>query len=209
MSKNGDKSKRRLTAEDRAFLATYDLAKFDRPSVTADVAVLAPSREPGRGRAKARRVDLLLVKRGRPPFKGMWALPGGFLNRGESLEECARRELREETGLEAGALVHLAPRSEPGRDPRGWIVSCPFLCSVDPEAAAVRAADDAAEAKWFPLDDLPPLAFDHHEILLALRNAVGGALAGCGVFWYHPPHSRDTPPHTLEPPATQHPLRAN
>lgn len=154
--------------EEASFLASYRLDKYPRPSVAADIVALTLRSEPtGNWRAPERRsAAILLVKRGGHPFKGRWALPGGFLQPGESLEQCARRELREETGLEASALVPLAPRSAPGRDPRGWILSCPYLCIVTAGAEGVRGGDDAAAAEWRPLaEPSRSLAFDHDEIL--------------------------------------------
>ena len=132
---------------------------YPRPSLAADIVAIRPG-APGGG-------SVLLVRRGGEPFKGFFALPGGFLEPGESLEECARRELREETGLDAEALVALPPRSAPGRDPRGWVVSCPYLCRVAADAGNdVRAGDDAAAAEWVALDAVPrTLAFDHGAIL--------------------------------------------
>lgn len=154
--------------EEASFLAHYSLEKYPRPSVAADIVALTLRSEPtGNWRApERRRAAILLVRRGGHPFKGRWALPGGFLQPGESLEQCARRELREETGLEASALVPLAPRSKPGRDPRGWILSCPYLCIVTAGAEGVRGGDDAAAAEWRELAEPGRrLAFDHDEIL--------------------------------------------
>ena len=165
MKKNGKPS---ASDEEASFLASYRLDKYPRPSVAADIVALTLRSEPtGNWRApERRRAAILLVKRGGHPFKGSWALPGGFLQPGESLEECARRELREETGLEASALVPLAPRSKPGRDPRGWILSCPYLCIVTAGAEGVRGGDDAAAAEWRELAEPGRrLAFDHDEIL--------------------------------------------
>ena len=163
------KNEKASAADDEAsFLASYRLDKYPRPSVAADIVALTLRSEPtGNWRApERRRAAILLVTRGGHPFKGSWALPGGFLQPGESLEECARRELREETGLEASALVPLAPRSAPGRDPRGWLLSCPYLCIVTAGAEGVRGGDDAAAAEWRALAEPGRrLAFDHDEIL--------------------------------------------
>lgn len=157
-------------AEEAKFLATYNMKKYPRPSVAADIVALTLLGEnTGNWRTpKRHRAAVLLVRRGGHPFKGSWALPGGFLKPGESLEQCARRELLEETALRASALLPLAPVSTPDRDPRGWIISAPHLCIVSSGANDIRGGDDAAEAAWFPLDALPsPLAFDHDSILKA------------------------------------------
>ena len=174
MKKNGKPS---ASDEEASFLAHYSLEKYPRPSVAADIVALTLRSEPtGNWRApERRRAAILLVRRGGHPFKGRWALPGGFLQPGESLEECARRELREETGLEASALVPLAPRSKPGRDPRGWILSCPYLCIVTAGAEGVRGGDDAAAAEWRELAEPGRrLAFDHDEILAGALARLRG-----------------------------------
>jgi len=120
----------------------------------------------------ARRWQVLLIERGRPPFQGAWALPGGYVEPHEPLEAAVRRELREETGLEPRQLEQLRAFGDPGRDPRGWTVSVAFLAVAGQEEAQAMqpaAADDASGAAWFDLDDLPELAFDHAEILAVAR----------------------------------------
>lgn len=131
-----------------------------RPALTADCAVLADG---------GRRI--LLIRRGREPFAGGWALPGGFVEIDEDLPDAARRELREETGIRVERLAQIGAFGRPDRDPRGRVVSVAFLAAVGAaDGSPPRAADDAAEARWFALDDLPPLAFDHAEIVdAALR----------------------------------------
>jgi 8-oxo-dGTP diphosphatase len=131
----------------------------ERPAVTVDVAAVAPME----GRLK-----VLLVRRGRPPFEGCWALPGGFVEANEALEAAARRELREETGAEPAHLEQLHTFGDPGRDPRGWTISVVYLARLGEEhvqAWQPQAGSDAGEVGWFDLDDPPPLAFDHAEIL--------------------------------------------
>lgn len=115
---------------------------------------------------------LLLVQRGRPPFEGMWALPGGFVEEGETLEAAMRRELEEETGLHEVYLEQLHTFGDPGRDPRGWIVSVAYLGLARPGAGALQAGDDAARAAWFPVERLPALAFDHAQIAALARRRL-------------------------------------
>ncbi len=125
--------------------------------LTVDTVVLAEVGD-------ARRV--LLVRRARPPFQGAWALPGGFVDPGERVALAAPRELAEETGvrLESERLRLLGVYDTPGRDPRGWTVSVVYLAQLESERPA-GGADDAAEARWFDADELPPLAFDHAAVL--------------------------------------------
>jgi 8-oxo-dGTP diphosphatase len=143
-------------------MPTYE---YPRPALTADTAVF-------RGPWDAR--ELLLIRRGAEPFAGMWALPGGFVEADEPLERCARRELAEETGLSpAGAFLHVGAYGDPGRDPRGWTVTVLFAVPLYPgEPDAVAGGDDAAEAAWHPLADLPPLAFDHDRLVVDAAAAI-------------------------------------
>jgi 8-oxo-dGTP diphosphatase len=128
--------------------------------LTVDVVVLA-------GEAPAR---VLLIERANEPFAGRWALPGGFVDEGEQVADAAPRELAEETGLHVPALELLGVYDTPGRDPRGWTVSVVYLARV-PEELAVAGADDASDARWFAVDALPALAFDHDVIVSeALRR---------------------------------------
>jgi len=125
------------------------------PMLTVDVVALARV-------APVPRV--LLVQRARPPFAGSWALPGGFVEQGERVAEAAPRELLEETGLRVRALELLGVYDTPGRDPRGWTVSVAYIASLNDEQE-VTGADDARDARWFALDALPDLAFDHELIV--------------------------------------------
>ncbi len=114
-------------------------------------------------------LEVLLVRRARPPFRGRWALPGGFVEPDEALDEAARRELEEETGICGVYLEQLYTFGDPGRDPRGRAVTVAYWALV--REAEPRPASDAAEAAWFPADRPPPLAFDHAGILrTALRR---------------------------------------
>jgi 8-oxo-dGTP diphosphatase len=130
---------------------------YRAPALTVD-AVLLKGRE------------VMLIRRGREPHKGAWALPGGFVDVGERVEDAARRELLEETGLRGDIVDLLGVWSDPARDPRGHTVSVVFVCKIGGIVDVGTGGDDAAEARWFPLDKLPDLAFDHAEILAAARR---------------------------------------
>ena len=108
------------------------------------------------------KLKVLLVRRGGDPFKGQWAFPGGFLRMNETAEEGARRELREETSLIPSAIGQLGVFSDVDRDPRERVITIAWYALVKP--SEVVGGDDAAEAAWFPVDGLPPLAFDHRKI---------------------------------------------
>lgn len=114
------------------------------------------------------RAEVLLVRRGNEPYKGCWALPGGFMEMDESIERCAVRELMEETGLavDEKRLRLIGVYSAPGRDPRGRTVTAAYRIDVEDDPQAM-AGDDAAEVRWWPVSALPPLAFDHAEIIAA------------------------------------------
>lgn len=122
------------------FLAAYDPSKWERPSVTVDMFCYCRENR-----------SLLMVKRGGHPFIGKWALPGGFLEPDETAEQAVRRELAEETGVNADAIIQLRAFSDPHRDPRTRIVTVAYIAVLDrlPDA---RAGDDAADAKWFALE---------------------------------------------------------
>ena len=115
---------------------------------------------------KQKILKLLLVKRKAEPYKGKWALPGGFVKDKEALEAAAKRELKEETGLKIDNLNQIKAFGAPGRDPRGRTITIAFWGSISTEEN-IKANDDAADAKWFPVDQLPELAFDHQEIIEA------------------------------------------
>lgn len=133
---------------------------FEKPGVTVDCVVFDD------------RDRLLLIRRRNPPFAGQFALPGGFVDPGETTEAAARRELAEETGLDARALRLVRVYSKPGRDPRGWTISIAYLVTADDHVPV--AGDDAAEvefrADWRELD----LAFDHNEIARDADKLRGG-----------------------------------
>lgn len=110
-------------------------------------------------------LQLLLVQRKNEPFKGMWALPGGFVEDDEDLEPAARRELQEETGMQLPHMQQLYAIGTPGRDPRFRTVSVVFYAMVDATKHNVKGSDDAADAQWFDVKKLPPLAFDHKQVI--------------------------------------------
>ena len=110
-------------------------------------------------------LQVLLVQRGVPPFQGRWALPGGFVTRGESLEDAARRELVEETGVRDVYLEQLFTFGDPDRDPRGRVITVAYYALMTGVAATPVAGTDAGAARWVPARQHPPLAFDHERIL--------------------------------------------
>jgi 8-oxo-dGTP diphosphatase len=121
-------------------------------------------------------LKVLLIRRLLPPFKGSWALPGGFVRLDEGLEEAAERELREEAGLRRVYMEQLYTFGQPGRDPRQRVVSVAYSALVNLSEHPPHAASDAEDAAWFPVAELPTLAFDHAGIvdtaLLRLRNKI-------------------------------------
>jgi len=137
---------------------------YPRPMVTVDVAALRLIGLP----------EILLVQRKDPPFKDMWALPGGFMEMQETLEEAARRELKEETGIDAGELIRFDTYDEPGRDPRGRTITQVFIMVWKEEMGAPAAASDAKAIGWFDLTSLPEMAFDHalivRDVVETIRN---------------------------------------
>ncbi len=145
-----------ISEEERAYLSAYDISRFDRPSVAADMAVFSimgtertDKEEENYRKDPEKRLKLLLVRRGTFPYKDHWALPGGFCRPGECVEDTARRELQEETGVAKAYLKHFELFSDPGRDPRGWILSHGFLALIDGTRYQVRGGSDAWEAGWF------------------------------------------------------------
>lgn len=109
------------------------------------------------------KLQVLLIERGGEPYKGRWAFPGGFVKMYETVDEGAKRELKEETNLEPDYIEQFHCFSDPNRDPRERVISIAFLALV--KTAEVKGGDDAAQARWFALDDIPQLAFDHESIL--------------------------------------------
>lgn len=158
-------------------VADHNSGRYPRPAVTADVVVL---------RGKGRGYQVLLIERGGHPCLGKLAFPGGFANENEPVEDTARRELREETGVTGLEMELLGVFSKPGRDPRGWIVTAAFVALIEGELR-VQAGDDAASARWYDLEAGPDgpllcrggvktpareLAFDHGDMLLAALDKL-------------------------------------
>jgi 8-oxo-dGTP diphosphatase len=149
------------TKSNRAKTYCYD---HPRPALTVDIVLFHRS---------GNSVGVLLIKRAREPFKGLWAFPGGFVDKDESLDDAAARELLEETGLSGIHLEQIGAFGDPGRDPRGHTVSVAFAATLDHRIRA-RAADDASDAAWHAARHPPELAFDHKKILsFALKRMAG------------------------------------
>lgn len=135
--------------------------EYPRPAVSVDIVIVTREAKP----------RVLLIRRGHEPFAGCWAIPGGFVDLDESLEDAARRELLEETGVATKTLVQLHTFGDPKRDPRGRNISVTYLALVDADDLQPRAGDDAAEVGWFSLARPPRgLAFDHKDILAVARK---------------------------------------
>lgn len=128
--------------------------KYPRPAVTADCIVITEDTD----------AKVLLIQRGDEPYKECWAFPGGFMNMDENTEQCALRELEEETGLKVAELHQIGAYSRVDRDPRGRTVTVAYLSVID-KPLPVHGQDDAAKAEWWSLTSLPQLAFDHAEIM--------------------------------------------
>jgi 8-oxo-dGTP diphosphatase len=141
---------------------------YPRPALTVDCVIFGWD-----GQA----MKVLLIQRGAEPFLGSWALPGGFVQMEESLEEAAQRELLEETGLRDVYLEQLATMGTPRRDPRGRVVSVVYFALVALADHNPIADTDAADAKWFGLDELPALAFDHAQILEIATERLRGKVS--------------------------------
>ncbi len=122
------------------------------------------------------RLEILLIERGNEPFQGCWALPGGFVEHDEDVDEAARRELEEETSVKGLVLEQFHTFGAPDRDPRGRVVTVAYLTLVPARRLSPRAGDDAARAQWFDADDLPRLAFDHATIVALARQRLGTEL---------------------------------
>lgn len=135
--------------------------KYPRPAVTTDCVIFG---------FDGKQLHILLIERSRDPYKGTWALPGGFLEMDETAEEGAARELYEETHVKNVFLEQFYVFSAVNRDPRERVVTIAFYALVRQSDYQILAGDDAARACWFEVDELPPLAFDHDEIISKARE---------------------------------------
>jgi 8-oxo-dGTP diphosphatase len=135
---------------------------YPRPALTVDAIVTANEKDD---------FYILLVRRGKDPFMGMWALPGGFVDMDETLEQACRRELMEETGMELAKMEQFMVFDAIHRDPRHRTISVAFMASL-PGKQNVKGGDDADTAQWFPVTGLPPLAFDHQDIIAKFLNSL-------------------------------------
>jgi 8-oxo-dGTP diphosphatase len=140
----------------------WEMPKFRMPTLTmtTDIVIFTIRDE---------RLEILLIQRGNPPYQGKWALPGGLVEEDEDLDVCAHRELEEETKVTGVVLEQLHTFGAPHRDPRGRLVTVAYYTLVRPERLKPEAASDAANVRWFAADALPPLAFDHSEIIAMAR----------------------------------------
>ena len=130
--------------------------EYERPALTVDVVIYT---------IQGNDLKVLLIQRNSDPFKDMWAIPGGFVLKGETLSEAAARELAEETGVKDIYLEQLYSFGDPGRDPRGWVVTVSYYALISSDNLKIEADTDAKDVKWFSVYDLPALAFDHDKIL--------------------------------------------
>lgn len=137
--------------------------KYPHPAVTTDSVVFG---------FDGRTLHILLIERGIEPYKGMWALPGGFLKMNETAEQCAMRELSEETGVKDVYLEQFHTFSDVNRDPRERVLTVAYFALVRKSDYRLIAGDDAAKASWFEIDELPPLAFDHIDIINRARRHI-------------------------------------
>jgi 8-oxo-dGTP diphosphatase len=137
--------------------------KFPRPAITVDILI---------SRVHIDKKEILLIQRKNKPFRDKWALPGGFVNYNELLKDAAIRELSEETGLKIQDIEQFHVFDRPGRDPRERTITVVFTGTVSEYNSSIKPSSDAKDARWFPLESLPELAFDHVEIV-ALAMSVG------------------------------------
>tara|TARA_R110002073_G_scaffold236538_2_gene397602 strand:- start:871 stop:1542 length:672 start_codon:yes stop_codon:yes gene_type:complete len=145
---------------------------YPHPAVTTDIVVFT---------VREGRLKLLLIERNLTPFKGSWALPGGFVALDEDIDECARRELAEETGVEDIYLEQLRAYGDPDRDPRERVITIAYFALIASDKIQIRADTDAAAVNWFSVDELPKLAFDHAVIVDDAKKRLQGKLNSSAI----------------------------
>lgn len=147
---------------------TYDVSRYERPSVTVDVVIFT---------LYDKKLNVLLLQRKNWPYEGYWAIPGGFVRMDESLDQAARRELEEETGVQDVYLEQLFTFGAPERDPRTRVISVAYFALISADTQAIRASDESTDVRWFPLEALPgQLAFDHDHILATAMERLRSKL---------------------------------
>jgi len=143
--------------------------EYERPGLTVDCVIFGLDLE-------QETLKVMLIERELEPFAGVWAIPGGFVRKGETLIGAAARELDEETGIADVFLEQLYTFGDPKRDPRGWVVSVAYYALVSPEKHRIQAATDARQARWFAIASLPKLAFDHADMISTALQRIRGKL---------------------------------
>jgi len=151
----------------------FTVSEYDKPSVTTDILVFT---------IEDKKLKILLIKRKNPPFKGRWAIPGGFVEMDEDLEECALRELKEETGVEKANLIQLHTFGKPDRDPRTRVITVAYITFIPYNQLQFKANSDAKQARLFPVYTLPKLAFDHNEIIKFAIEFIKGHIFKSNLF---------------------------
>jgi 8-oxo-dGTP diphosphatase len=146
--------------------------KYPHPAVAADLAIFT---------LQVDQLHVLLVERARDPFKGRWALPGGFVRMHEDLSAAAARELEEETGVAGAYLEQVGAFGNPARDPRERVISVAFFAIIPSDTLHLKSGGDAAAARWWPVNELPELAFDHQEILEHARHRLRYKVRGSAI----------------------------
>ena len=154
---------------EKEYLENYSIENYERPSLATDIVVFRVVEEDEANKKKKRpkRLQVLLIKRASYPFRGCFCLPGGFCKPDEKVEETAARELYEETHVSGKELRLIGVYSEPGRDPRGWIISNTYMALVDDSKCELRTDAEAWEADWFSAEEIKKLriGFDHKKII--------------------------------------------
>ena len=160
------------------YLSQYNINDYERPSLTADIAafMLRTQESENYKRNSDKKLSILLIKRGQHPFLGCWALPGGFLRPDETVEACALREIAEEAGVMPVSLLPVGVFSQPGRDPRGWIISNAFASVISEESVELTGGDDAADAQWFDVSFERGTDGDYHLTLNSEAAVISAVL---------------------------------